>query len=535
MSEDGSKKASPDSPPTKTNTTSRDEVTPVKYAMSAPEANSAAKSRRIYKALVKNPTSSTGQKAANTASASMYSVSSALNNANDLFNHLYKDDAPSRNAIRNKLQLIKNKYQMENVWGEYIVKWAKCDNDRIKKIINCPCCYLCGKKINGKTHMEHKIPSVSAYLNVPNILRIDGTKFLKDWENYINGSNNFEQLTQLYNLINCDDNYDVIEVNNSFDTIFNDAKLPNKTQDDIYRRNLLKFWMMEFAYAHEKCNLFKSDVIMCSPRAAGARARDDDYDDKPIENAEICIDQDIISQKYDEFTKNITLDYPIKSKNRTIAMFGHLNDTLKALQESYFIRYNNNPLHDDTSAVANVIFTNPASADINRNTIIATNMRFAMNAPLIYEKLAEINKIQVEIESGNITHQYQLVGLMGELDSLWPGTSARFDLNKYLLEGDAAEFGMSTPPPPSNEKSAGEGEEKQTPFTAMPPSGPRPSVNLSSNQKRRRNYIPDDKSGKKGGTIKNKRRTKKRIASRRRKRNKRSSTRRKIYTRKQKK
>ena len=517
MSEDGSKKASPDSPPTKTNTTTRDEVTPVKNAMSAPEVSSAAKSRRIYDAQVKNPTSSTGQKAANTASASMYSVSTALNSANDLFKYLYKDNAPSRNTIRNKLELIKNKYQMENVWGEYIVKWAKCDKKRIQKNIPCPCCYICGRTISGDTHMEHKIPSVSAYLNVPNILRIDGTKFLKDWENYIKTPKGFEALTRLYNLINCNTIYYVIEVNNSFDNIFNDAKLPNETQDDIYRRNLLKFWMMEFAYAHEKCNLFKSDVIMCSPRAAGARARDDD--DKPIENAEICIDQYIISHKYDEFTKNITLDYPIESKNRTIAMFGHLNNTLKALQESYFSRYNNNPLHDDTSAVANVIFKNPASADINRNTIIATNMRFAMNAPLIYEKLAEI-------ESGNITNQYQLVEIMGELDSLWPGTSARFDLNKYLLEGDAAGAGNVTQHPYT---SADVNTSLSSANTSQSSSGYSADT-ASSRAKKRTKYNPT-----KGGTLKNKRRTQKRIASRRRKRNKRPMSRRKRYTRKQKK
>jgi hypothetical protein len=543
------KKASTDSPIKTTNTITNPQVliTPVtKAALSITAPSSAFLARNVSEAQRANQNSNTGQKAASTASASMDSVSSALNNANDLFNHLYRQNAPSRNVIRDKLELlIKNIDQMENVWGVNIVNWAKCNNEKRIQTINCPCCYLCGLPISGLTHMEHKIPSVSAYLNVPNILRIHGTSFFTNWETYITSGNNFIQLTELYNLINCAENYDKAAVNDKFNEIFTAAGLRNNTHDDIYWRELLKFWMMEFAYAHAQCNLFKSDGIMCVPRAAGARARDDA--NNPIEDAEICINDitHIISNKYDKITKNIKNAPRLKA--RTISMFIHLNETLNAVQENYFRRYNNT-LHDNTEVVDELIMNYPDRADINKNTIIAMNMRFAMNAPQIYTNINRINTIKDEINLGNTANQAELVRLVGDLNDLWPGTAERFGLDIYL-QGDAMGYGMSTPPPPSSTEKSSAGEDEPNRPRSRSRSREKDTKNKKSatssdvteergrprergNTERRRRLRSRDP---RGGTIKNKRRTQKRITSRRRKITKKLMSRRKRYTRKQKK
>jgi hypothetical protein len=295
---------------------------------------------------------------------------------------------------------------------------------------------------------------------------------------------------------------------------------------------------MEFAYAHAQCNLFKSDVILCSPRAAGARARDDDVE---IEDTAICMD--IISQKYKDFTTKMHPTPQLKS--RTLNMFNHLDTTLRAVQESYFER---NPLHDNTSAVLDVINQNPDTADIKRNTLIAMNMQFAMNAPQIYDNIKKINNIQAEIISGNIANKSELVRLVRQLNDLWPGTAERFGFDEYLR---SEQYIMTTPPRTLIKNSAAGGEDKSetsknntrrsrrlneintslsSANTSQSSPGYMADTASSTAKKRRKLNNPT-----KGGTIKNKRRSQKRFASSRRKRNKRSSTRRKIYTRKQKK
>ena len=158
----------PDSPEKKT-IIKEGQDTPIRTNLLAPAVSSVARGRKILYSVQEAPGESLilGD-LSNTADASDKSVSSTLDNAFNIFNMMNNNAIP-RDSIRNTLELIKNMDQMKNVWGENIVNWAKCGDDRIKSI-DCPCCYLCGKKINGKTHMEHKIPSVSAYLNVPNIL-----------------------------------------------------------------------------------------------------------------------------------------------------------------------------------------------------------------------------------------------------------------------------------------------------------------------------------------------------------------------------
>jgi hypothetical protein len=546
------KKTSTDSP-IKTNTITNPKVliTPVKEAaLSIIAPGSAFLARNVSEAQRANQNSNTGKKAASTASASMDSVSSALNNANDLFNHLYHQKAPSRNDIRNKLELIKNMDQMENVWGVNIVNWAKCDNKKIIQNINCPCCYLCGLPITGSAHMEHKIPSVSAYLNVPNILRIHGTSFFTNWENYIISYNNFIQLTELYNLINCAENYDKAAVNDKFNEIFREADLPSNNNDADYWRELLKFWMMEFVYAHARCNMVKSSDIICRPTskkiAAGAEA-----DTELINESDICTDITINDDAYNKIINKIEqkVDNVDALKTRTINMFNHLNATLNAVQETYFKRYNND-LHDNTDALAELIMNHPNIAEINKNTIIAMNMRFAMNAPQIYTKINRINTIKDEINLGNTANQAELVRLVGDLNDLWPGTAERFGLDIYF-QSYAMETGMSTPPPPSSTEKSAAGRDEPNRPRSRSRSREKDTENKSIVQRlrssvassRRSSLVDRLRSSVKsreekdslGGTIKNKRRTQKRITSRRRKTSKRLISRRKRYTRKQKK
>jgi hypothetical protein len=251
---------------------------------------------------------------------------------------------------------------------------------------------------------------------------------------------------------------------------------------------------------------------------------------------------DIISQKYEDFTTKMHPTSQLKS--RTLNMFNHLDTILRAVQESYFER---NPLHDNTSAVLDVINQNPDIADIKRNTLIAMNMQFAMNAPQIYENIKKINKIQAEIISGNIANKSELVRLVRQLNDLWPGTAERFGFDEYLR---SEQYIMTTPPRTPIKNSAAGGEDKSetsknntrrsrrlnetnTSLSSANTGQSSPSHTrdtASSRAKKRQKFNPT-----RGGTLKNKRRTQKRIASRRRKRNKRSITRRKRYTRKQKK
>ena len=526
-------------------------------------ANSPGMLRGVALSMNESNNSKTGS---NTKTATA-SNRSAITSGKELFSYLYNMNL-TREKVRTTLAIESNEKQMANVWGSDIVRWANGSN-----CIDCPCCYLCGLPINyfnlttqTPPQMEHKIPSINAYLNVPHFLRTKNTHFWDNWQTYIkNARKSFEPLIRLYNLINCTDTYNEDEVNDTFDQIFDAAGLnpPNEEAipDYTYWRELLKFWMMEFAYAHEICNGAKSFNFICGDLRSGATAEDDFVSDK-----DTCVDNIISDQKYDAFveragnqmsnyqkemirgiekgtnTKNFK-ELLQRRKRRTTGMINKLIITLHNVQYLYFQR-----MPGQTEFTPNIM----------QQAIIATNIRYAAVYPTIKDakktsdtflstieyattqidnitkaiedlesmmttarsprnaeqKITSNQTSLLEFDNYNKTLQAQSGKYSQQINNSWPGT-----LSSAAAGGEET-IGNVTPPPS---------------FTAMPPSGPRPSGNLSSNQKRRRNYIPDDKSGKKGGTIKNKRRTKKRIASRRRKRNKRSSTRRKRYTRKQKK
>jgi hypothetical protein len=491
----------------------------------------------------------------------------AITASQNLFSYLYNKNL-TREKVRTTLAIESNQEQMANVWGLNIVNWAKCEG----AYDICPCCYLCGLPINyfnisnqTPPQMEHKIPSINAYLNVPNFLRTKNTPFWNNWQTYItNARISFNSLKELYNLINCTDNYDAYNVNRMFNEIFDSAGLnpPNEKarSDYTYWRNLLKFWMMEFAYAHVICNGAKSMNFICGGLRSGATAEDDVVSDK-----DTCVDNIISTSKYKAFVesagnrmstyqegmifgsekgKNTKTFKELLNgrKNRTTNMFNELIATLDNVQNLYFQR-----MPGQTEF----------AKDIMQEAIIATNIRYAAVYPQIKGAKRDIDKLLDAIENttnqiDNISEAIEALESMKpkvrsprnaeqqirsnqraiseykkdvetlksqsetysqQIDKLWPGT--------LLAAAGGEETSGNLTPPPS--------------FMAIPPSAPRPSDNhQSSNQKRRTAYPIDDKSGKKGGTIKNKRRSQKLLASSRRKRNKKPLSRRKRYTRKQK-
>lgn len=526
--------------------------------------NSPAITKGVAQSMAQSRQSKTGINTKIATESNRTAITAAIN----LFEYLYNRDL-SREKVRTTLAIESNEKQMANVWGSDIVRWANGSN-----CIDCPCCYLCGLPINyfntttqTPPQMEHKIPSINAYLNVPHFLRTKNTPFWDKWQTYItNARKGFEPLTRLYNLINCADNYNEDAVNVMFNQIFDAAGLnpPNgeAIPDYTYWRELLKFWMMEFAYAHEICNGAKSFNFICGDLRSGATAEDD-----VVSYKDVCVDNIIYTSKYNEFVESAgkrmsayqegMISGPQKGKNttifkkilnfredRTTNMFKNLITILDYVQDLYFKR-----IPDQRE------FTQ----DIRQQAIIATNIRYAAvyseiklmkqerdnllssienttnqidNIDKAIEALEsmktkarsprhidqEIRSKQRAIskyEKGVKILQAQSEESSQKINTLWPGAGT---LSGAAAAGGEETSGNVTPPPS---------------FMAIPPLGPRPSDNLqSSNQKRHTAYPIDNKSGKKGGTIKNKRRTRRLIASRRRKRNKRPMSRRKRYTRK---
>jgi hypothetical protein len=492
----------------------------------------------------------------------------AITAATNLFDYLYDMDL-SREKVRTTLAIDSNEKQMANVWGSDIVRWANGSN-----CIDCPCCYLCGLPINyfntttqTPPQMEHKIPSINAYLNVPHFLRTKNTPFWDKWQTYItNARKGFEPLTRLYNLINCADNYNPDAVNVMFEEIFQSAGLQNNTEDSNYWRELLKFWMMEFAYAHAICNGAKSFYFICGDLRSGATAEDDVVSDK-----DVCVDNIISNPKYKAFVENAsnrmstyqegmisglkkgknTTNFKNLLKhreNRTTNMFNNLIETLYNVQELYFQR-----MPGQTTF----------NRDIRQQAIIATNIRYAAVYSEIKLMKEERDNLLSSIE--NTTNQIDNIGeAIAALNSMKAqarsprqkdqidqkirsNQTANLEYKKDVetLQAQSGEYSQKINrlwPGAGTLSAAGAGNVTQHPYTSADVNTSLSSANTSqsssgysadtasSRAKKRTKYNPT-----KGGTLKNKRRTQKRIASRRRKRNKRSITRRKRYTRKQKK
>lgn len=494
------------------------------------------------------------------SSSSHRSVRNSTTAAQELLNILKSsdetDDQSIKKDVRKMLERGKtNESQMISVWGNNIVNWAKCSRDNV----NCPCCFLCGLPINkndSQCAMEHKIPSVPAYLNAPHFDRI-GQYFFKTWQTYIKLQKNVRQLTELYKLINCVPlDYNQTSVNNKFNEIFNAANLPAEPPNYNYWREILKFWMMEFAYAHKQCNSAKSATFICGDLTSDGCVLDN------IENP----------RTYEAFANKVKNPYKkniISRRVRTTNMFRHLNGVLNEVQR---LSCERSGCESNETARSTIHILNLRYAQVrpeyeriqqqikeNNDWIKQANARITENNSTTNMRpryREEAQKETIRLTDGIMLCKNNIAILTQQLRELWTtetdiadeldnDAATQPDVVSSAAGGEEKEKAVSV----YTGKSAGGEEKFKTSGNITPP--PRESVEIntslssantsqsssgysadtaSSRAKKRTKYNPTI-----GGTLKNKRRTQKRIASRRRKRNKRSTTRRKRYTRKQKK
>jgi hypothetical protein len=477
--------------------------------------------------------------AAATSSSSRKDVSNSTAEAINLLSVLQTNsDAEKIDDLRATLARgIDNPQQMASVWGTNIRNWARCERGYVR----CPCCFLCGLPILDEVsrQMEHKIPSVPAYLNVPHFNRI-GPNFLNKWQEYIKNQPDFFKLTQLYNAINCTEKYDGVGINTMFNNIFNAAELPDGSPNYNYWREILKFWMMEFAYAHATCNSAKSSLFICGD----------------LKSADCTLGK-IDGTQYTNFVKRVK---PISFKKgvrdrrgRTTNMFTHLNEVLNDVQRLSCVRSGCTYNEDARSAIH---ILNLRYAQVRRQyediqkkinyfkKWLNANIKKKFNS---WHATAEA-EWRISIEYCN----EQIKQLTTQLNQLWISESDIAAELKNEVGNDAAmrpevvasaaggedkfETGIYTG------KSAGGEDKTKTSGNDTPP--PRieaqdAEVNnpfvTPTKRNRDDNKEKKDETDSLGGTIKNKRRTQKRITSRRRKITKKLMSRRKRYTRKQKK
>lgn len=161
---------------------------------------------------------------------------------------------------------VKEEQQMKDIWGIKVVT----DYAKSKK----SCCYLCKKNIvPSVTEMEHKIvcPIVfTQFLHYNKLKKLfftgNNTSIFILWGEF--KKTNQDSLTELYKLINCSSSnksYPKEDINAKFIHIFSlfenyikeEISIYNYDQfnkEFIFYKSFIKFWLMEFAYAHHTCN-----------------------------------------------------------------------------------------------------------------------------------------------------------------------------------------------------------------------------------------------------------------------------------------
>ena len=273
-----------------------------------------------------------------------------MKNMNEIFDLEIDLAKTLRGKIRKDTSLgIVEKQQFSDIWGNYVLTEAKK---------NTSVCYLCGLPIvpQAPPEMEHKIPSpvmfttmmhyrqmTMFYANDPNTSTSQDSVYTR-WHNFINNADIRYpiKLLKLYKLINgghpsdiTPDDYPKDGIDNLFNEIF-EAFLPyipyivNKRKEDFFRY-LIKYWLLEFAYSHHLCNQAKSDLPICHTTetkyynafstSVRNRLKNKEKDSKTEQESKI------IGNK---FVVNIT-----SRKNRTCAMFAHMQDTRKLALDEY--------------------------------------------------------------------------------------------------------------------------------------------------------------------------------------------------------
>ena len=254
---------------------------------------------------------------------------------------------------------IKEQIQMQDMWGKELTKWAKKDKET--------CCYLCGHKIvniSGKDgvvpEMEHKKPCTLAFTTgglhyrALDLYKFDDKKetIYKQWKTFVNENlNNFKEL---YNLINCSNDYTKETINTSFNNIFKNFRdsidVTINDQTDFFEE-LIKFWLLEFAYSHHTCNQAKSshDLI------------DDTQYNRFTSNIQNRINNNNTKTKLElhNTIDNNIINGANNRKDRTCIMLEHLKSTSEEITNKY-------------NAISNVLNIDHESAKL---LIIAKNIR----------------------------------------------------------------------------------------------------------------------------------------------------------------
>lgn len=159
---------------------------------------------------------------------------------------------------------IKEENQMKDIWGKEVTDYAKSQN---------ACCYLCNVKIveRAPPEMEHKIVCPIVFTQFLHYNRLKKLYFTGDntarsifmlWSDFKRQHD--DSLKKLYMLINCSPNteYPKDSIDKKFNDIFEEFKIYikneqiriNNNNEFIFYKSFIKFWLMEFAYAHHTCN-----------------------------------------------------------------------------------------------------------------------------------------------------------------------------------------------------------------------------------------------------------------------------------------
>jgi hypothetical protein len=361
-------------------------------------------------------------------------LSSSVTNTTKIINELLCIFSVSKHStkaerVRKLLQQKeRNPQQMTAMWGPNITYWAKTDHDAM--------CFLCRQPITFRDRqesfnpqVEHKFPSVMAHLNVPPPSRIPNNVF-NNWNNYINDNNNISKLKELYELINGNNiDYDENTINFKFNELFDDANIPKHSDSDInpiYWRNILKFWMLELAYSHERCNQAKNSYQICGNIT---------YYPNKMKTYDKLYTKMLNSVW---MTRNEITKESIKtSRNLNKQMFKHLNNTLNDVQQIMITR----------TEITNI------DEDKIRQAIALTNLKYYLDQEQLKSKqneLKQINnqinnhittlKLYGKIDDDNVTedelkeHRNKVISEINTLSN-WIPTSDQID-NAVLIENN---------------------------------------------------------------------------------------------------
>ena len=162
--------------------------------------------------------------------------------------------------------------QMKDMWGRNVTEYAKSAEAK---------CYLCGLKIvpyNSCPEAEHKLPAVNMFtdfhhyriLNIYRGKELDGVEesIYTLWNNFINNryTDNTEILKDLYKAINETDEYESDNVDQLYNKLYNTflIQIGGGLNDGMgsYAKDLIKAWLIEFAYAHHICNQVKGNMLL---------------------------------------------------------------------------------------------------------------------------------------------------------------------------------------------------------------------------------------------------------------------------------